>query len=118
MGELQTFANLGKGVTIDQIARIQFYQFNQTVEEDGEETKISKDVKWIPAVYCKDKYADHIAQNPDDEFAQRLVGQGEWICPDIESISVWRYPYFEQSLSGINFVMVVNECEVAKSLPE
>ena len=65
MGELSfTFDDeLDPIPDMDSIARIQFYELSHLLEEDG---KYHNTYEYIPAIYCHDKYADFIAENPDN----------------------------------------------------
>ncbi len=55
---------------------------------------------WHQAVYCKDFYADRIAdENKPDFKGQKFFSdefsdtETEWICPNITEIDVWNDPY-------------------------
>ena len=83
------------------IARIQFYYALRTEAGDFS-------YNYVKATRCNEFYADRIASN---SFFKAEFGDSSWICPDISTIDVYHNPFLFSS--GKNFVMVVNECELA-----
>ena len=63
---------------------------------------------FMNAKRCKDVYADQI--EADDFFAAEFSDPA-WICPDPHKIEIYKNPFVFNT--GINFVMVVNQCTLA-----
>ena len=92
-------------IDIDQYFRIQFYQFEMT---NGSEFKTI----WVNAAKCKDMAMyDHLEDqlNTSEEDV-------DYVCPDVESITLLNYPLLYQNGNGTNFSMVVNNCTQAKQI--
>ena len=91
--------------TIDQYFRIQFYMNNQTWDET---TKVATSTEtYFNATKCSTFYAEEMETDAslNNEFS------GNWICPDIDTITVYQNPYLYKYGDGINLIMVVNNCE-------
>mmetsp|Transcript_13817 Transcript_13817/g.17490 ORF Transcript_13817/g.17490 Transcript_13817/m.17490 type:complete len:132 (+) Transcript_13817:381-776(+) len=72
---------------------------------------------FFPAVLCRDKYAEWLKSHPDSDVAKKIGSSSKnWVCPDVDEIVIKRNPFLEKDLSGRSFVMVVNDCEVAKGI--
>jgi len=85
------------------LARIQFFQ---TDRPDVDNFSFN----FVKAARCKDVYADEIAADKDSIFALEFSNP-EWICPDVQSFEIYNNPFLFKT--GRNFVMVVNDCNVA-----
>mmetsp|Transcript_34493 Transcript_34493/g.45373 ORF Transcript_34493/g.45373 Transcript_34493/m.45373 type:complete len:154 (+) Transcript_34493:372-833(+) len=81
-------------------------------KEDG---TVEFQYEFVPAVYCSEKYADWIAQNPDSDVAKKMSSSNGYVCPKTNDIVLYRNPFIADELSGSNFGLVVNDCAVAKN---
>lgn len=84
------------------IARVQFFQTVRTPD--------SFEFKWIGAARCKDIYAREMK---DDAFYKTEFHDESWICPDTRNITILNNPFLFDN--GVNFLMVVNDCNVAET---
>ena len=100
MSYLKPLHNWPSDVSINEVARIQFFQETQNYDE--ETGFITKSRIWINAVKCAQKYAKQIAANPDSDLANELKHL-EWICPETDEIQLLRDPEVVPDLNGINF---------------
>ena len=72
--------------------------------------------QWHSSVFCDQFYeAPHIVNGVD--ISEEIASQ-DWICPDVTDITVLNNPTLYTSGSGIEFVMVVNDCETATSIDD
>lgn len=99
------FDETGKAITEDPetVARVQFFQTERT---SAAESDLS--FKFVPTARCKDIYADEIKTS---KFFQVEFADPSWICPDVRTLEVFNNPFLFDT--GKNFVMVVNDCNVA-----
>mmetsp|Transcript_13806 Transcript_13806/g.17474 ORF Transcript_13806/g.17474 Transcript_13806/m.17474 type:complete len:196 (-) Transcript_13806:1024-1611(-) len=74
----------------------------------------TKTFTWVPAIYCRDKFASLVEKYPNSDVAQKLSKDSTWVCPDTDQIILNRNPFLETDMTGTNFVMVVNDCETAR----
>lgn len=100
---------------ISEIARVQFYAEYLT-PKSGFSDEYSPHHVWFDSVECKSKYSN--AMESDEvmktEFAGR--GSGTWWCPDIDNFLIQNDPELYRYGPGVNLVMVVNECSVARQI--
>jgi len=88
-------------IDVETLGRIQFYQ---AVRDD----KDTINFNFVNAVRCLDLYATEITEST---FYMEEFGDKAWICPNLRNIDVLNNPFLFSK--GRNFVMVVNDCEVA-----
>ena len=92
-------------VDTESIARIQFYS-TEKVSADSDTVAV-----WTDAARCSEVYAKEIAI--DTFFAQEF-SDPSWICPSTRNITIYNNPFLFDT--GRNFVMVVNDCNVAEAI--
>ena len=78
--------------------------------ENGED----KATKWYPAVLCSDLYPE--TGEYGDIYAAEFppISKYNFLCPKVDTINISNDPYLFTYGNGTNFVMVVNECNVAE----
>lgn len=107
MGSLAGFSTTTVNNT-EPYYRIQFY----SLVREGNTENLTQ--QWHSAVFCDQFYkAPHIVNGVD--ISIELASQ-DWICPDVTDITVLNNPTLYTSGNGIEFVMIVNDCESATSI--
>ena len=94
-----------KDIDIDKYFRIQFYQLEMT---NGSEFKAN----WVNSAKCKEMA---MYKHLEDELitSEEKV---DYVCPDVENITLLNYPPLYQNGNGTSFSMVVNTCTQAKQI--
>ena len=91
---------------IEPYYRIQFY--SQILDDQN----YSK--KWYSSKLCKDFYQAPYEINGVSIKDEIVMSQ--WVCPDVANITLMNNPSLYTEGDGTEFIMVVNDCETAKSI--
>ncbi len=84
--------------------RVQFYSVKMTdgVQDDG---------NWVPSIRCQDLYAKNLMLT--DKLVAEEFANPDWICPDLDEITILNYPSLYEQGDGLGFNMVINTCKEA-----
>ena len=103
-GHVQLSASSLQSADPEEFFRVQFYviEMKDGVQDDG---------KWVPSKRCKDIYADTLMLT--DDLVAEEFSNPNWICPDLEEITILNYPSLYEQGDGLSFNMVINTCKEA-----
>ena len=97
--------------------RIQFYESARVLLSNGTQQIVNN---WIEPISCSELYADEIVSEASGtrafDFFTIEFSDPFWICPKLTDLRVGLNPY--EKLNGTVFTMVVNECNLAKSIDD